>query len=114
VSAENAAVLDLGQLRDACMEDQELMRELVASLIDDTTTQLRSLQAAIEIGDCADCKRVVHYIKGACANLGADSMVAALFRIEQQAVQGDFATCRSTLDTLALELQKLRIEATSL
>jgi hypothetical protein len=41
-------------------------------------------------------------------------MVAALFRIEQQAVQGDFATCRSTLDTLALELQKLRVEATSL
>ena len=114
MSAVTAVVLDRRQLRDACLDDLDLMRELVASLIDDTTQQLLALQAAVEKADSAECKRVAHYVKGACANLGAEAMAAALRSMEQHAVQGDFAACRSTMATLPSELQKLRAEATSL
>jgi HPt (histidine-containing phosphotransfer) domain-containing protein len=72
------AVLDREQLSDACMDDQELMRELVTSLIDDTTQQLIVLQAAVERDDGGECQRVAHYVKGACANLGAASMAGVL------------------------------------
>jgi len=108
------AVLDHEQLSDACMDDQDLMRELVASLIDDTTLQLMALEAAIEHDDRGECQRVAHYVKGACASLGAASMASALKNMEQQAAQGDFAACRVTLATLPAELRKLRSEATSL
>ena len=108
------AILDHEQLCDACMDDQALMRELVASLIDDTTVQLITLRAAIERDDWGECQRVAHYVKGACANLGAVSMASVLLSIDQQAAQGDFAACRATLAELPSELQKLRSEATSI
>ena len=112
---ENAtAILDHEQLSDACMDDQDLMRELVASLIDDTSQQLIALHNAIEHDDRGECQRVAHYVKGACANLGAASMASALTSMEQQAAQGDFAACRATLAALPSELRKLRSEATSL
>jgi HPt (histidine-containing phosphotransfer) domain-containing protein len=108
------AVLDHEQLSDACMDDQALMRELVASLIDDTTLQLIALRAAIEHDAGGECRRVAHYVKGACFNLGAVSLASALSTIEQQAAQGDFAACLVTLAELPSELHKLRSEATSL
>ena len=108
------AILDHEQLSDACMDDQDLMRELVASLIDDTTLQLIALHNAIEHDDRGECQRVAHYVKGACANLGAVSMASVLLNIEQQAAQGDFAACRATLAELPSELNKLRSEATSI
>jgi HPt (histidine-containing phosphotransfer) domain-containing protein len=109
-----AAVLDHEQLSDACMDDQDLMRELVASLIDDTTRQLIALHAAIDRDDKGECQRVAHYVKGACANLGAASLASALTTIEQQAAEGDFAACRVTLAELPFELSMLRSEATSI
>jgi histidine phosphotransfer protein HptB len=108
------AVLDHEQLSDACMDDQALMRELVVSLIDDTRLQLITLRAAIERDDCGECQRVAHYVKGACANLGAVSMASVLLSIEEQAAQGDFAAWGVTLAELPSELQKLRSEATSI
>ena len=109
-----AAVLDHEQLSDACMDDQSLMRELVASLIDDTTLQLIALRAAIDHDNCGECQRLAHYVKGACVNLGAVALASTLLTIEQQAGQGDFAGCRVTLAEVPFELQKLRSEATSL
>ena len=108
------AVLDHEQLSDACMDDQNLMRELLASLIDDTTLQLIALQAAVEHDDRGECQRVAHYVKGACASLGAASMASLLKDMEQQAGHGDFAACRVTLAALPSELQKLRSEARSI
>jgi peroxiredoxin len=62
--SNSTAVLDHEQLSDACMDDQALMRELVASLIDDTTLQLIALHNAIEHDDRGECQRVAHYVKG--------------------------------------------------
>src|ERR1700704_4690315 len=79
------AVLDHEQLSDACMDDQDLMRALVTSLIDDTALQLIALQVAIEHDDRGECQRLAHYVKGACASLGAVSLASALKNMEKQA-----------------------------
>jgi HPt (histidine-containing phosphotransfer) domain-containing protein len=108
------AVLDREQLRDACMDDQALMRELVASLIDDTTQQLIALQTAVEHADSGECKRVAHYVKGACANLGAATMAVTLSDIEDAAITENFIACQNLLATLSTEFQKFRSEATTI
>ncbi len=109
-----ATVLDIGQLRDICMEDTELMRELVTSLIDDAGSQIPALQDAVEHSDAARCARVAHYVKGACANVGAVSMAALLKSIERSATAGDFAACRTSLLDLSRELEKFSSEAAAL
>ena len=108
------AVLDLDQLRDVCMEDAELMREVATSLIDDTASHMPELAEAVEHADTSRCVRLAHYFKGACANVGAASMAALLKTIELDAKAGDFGACQASLTSLAAELQKFSAEAASL
>jgi len=108
------AVLDMDQLRDICMEDQDLMRELVTSLIDDAKAQIPELERAVESADATKCARVAHYVKGACANVGAVSMATILQNIERSAGEGDFEACRMSVRNLALELQKFSTEAAAI
>lgn len=108
------AVLDLNQLRNVCMEDEELMREVATSLIDDTASHIPELAEAVEHADGSRCARVAHYVKGACANVGAASMAALLKSIELDAKAGDFSACQAALATLNAELQKFSAEAATL
>ena len=89
-------VLDIDQLRDVCMEDDELMRELVTSLIDDARKQVAGIEDAVEHAD------------------GTVSMAAILKSIERSAGMGDFGACRTSLANLAAELQKLSTQAATL
>jgi HPt (histidine-containing phosphotransfer) domain-containing protein len=108
------AVLDLNQLRDVCMEDAELMRELATSLIDDTASHIPELAEAVDQADSPRCASLAHYVKGACANVGAASMAALLKTIELDAKAGDFGACHASLVRLAAELQKFSAEAAAL
>ena len=110
----NAPVLDMNQLRNVCMEDIELMRELVTSLVEDATAQIPALQDAVEQADAARCARVAHYVKGACANVGAASLASLMRGIELNAKAGDFAACRVCLASLTTELQRFSIEGASI
>ncbi|HKW96883.1 MAG TPA: Hpt domain-containing protein [Bryobacteraceae bacterium] len=109
-----AAVLDMDQLRNVSMDDPELMRELVAALIEDTTAHIPMIQDAVEQADATKCARTAHYVKGACANVGAMSMAALLKTIELCAKTGDFCGCRTSLANLSAELEKFSAQATGI
>ncbi|MFB3826009.1 MAG: Hpt domain-containing protein [Bryobacteraceae bacterium] len=104
-------VLDLEQLRNATLEDQDLMREIVGALIDDTARQIGALHRAILNEDANECMRLAHYSKGACASVGARSSAELFQGIERRAASGDFAACRESLRRLTGELEKLRAQA---
>jgi HPt (histidine-containing phosphotransfer) domain-containing protein len=108
---QDLSVLDREQLRNVTLEDEELMREVLAALIDDTARQVLLLDQAIRQQDAGETIRLAHYSKGACANVGARSTAAILQHIERTAAQGDFPLCSNSLQSLAAELEKLRSEA---
>jgi HPt (histidine-containing phosphotransfer) domain-containing protein len=96
------------------MDDAAFMTEILSALIEDTSKQIPLLTAAIQDQDSQRCRRVAHYCKGACLNVGAHS-VAALFKsIEDQALEGAFPACNASLAALAGELDRLRQEAEGL
>src|SRR5262249_13591666 len=68
-AADIPMVLDHEQLRSITLYDEELMRELLQALIDDTSTQLTALEAAMGAADGGRLARLAHSCKGACANL---------------------------------------------
>src|SRR5690349_1817867 len=96
------------------MDDEVLMREVVGALVDDASRQIDQLNQAVESGDLKTCIRVAHNAYGACGNVGAASMAAGFHLMEQQASDGDLASCRSSVRTLAAELEKLRSQAGSI
>jgi HPt (histidine-containing phosphotransfer) domain-containing protein len=104
------AVLDRQQLRDVTLDDRELMLEVLAALLDDTTRQLRLLDVAIREHDPKQMMRLAHSCKGACANVGANAVAAVMRRLEQQAKCELFDECAATIATLTGELERLREE----
>lgn len=96
------------------MDDADMMRELVAALIDDTVQQIGLLEVAVRGGDSKECIRLAHYSKGACANLGAVSAAALLKRIETTALASQFGECSASLTALQQEVELLREEAATL
>jgi len=106
-------VLDTVQLRDVTMNDEQLMREVISALVDDTVRQVPLLESAIQERDAQKCMRLAHYSKGACANVGA-SRAAGLFKhIETKAAGGEFVACTESLAALARELDLLRSASVS-
>ena len=107
-------ILDRAQLRDVTLDDEDLMREILAALIDDTSKQMPFLESAIRAEDSQKCMQLAHYSKGACANVGANAAAAVLKRIEREAAGREFPECRASLVNLATELERLRLEASSI
>ena len=98
-------------MRDATLDDDALMREILAALIDDTSRQMPLLEAAIQARDPSITRRLAHYSKGACANVGARAAAAALEDLERQAARSEFVECSVSLSRLAVELDLLRAES---
>jgi HPt (histidine-containing phosphotransfer) domain-containing protein len=115
VDAHNTnPLLDREQLRNVTLDDEALMREIVAALVDDTSRQMKLLDAAIAEQDVTRCMRLAHYSKGACANVGAFAAAAILKEIETRAASASFAECSLALARLADQVEQLRSAATSL
>ena len=103
-------VLDREQLREVTLEDEDLMRQLLAALIEDTERQMPLLEKAIRDTDIEQCARLAHYCKGACANVGAKAAAEVLARLERNAKVGDMGECSTQLLALAQEVDRLRAE----
>ena len=87
------------------------MREILTTLIDDTSRQLPILKSAILAEDSQKCMQVAHYSKGACANVGAQAAATVLKQIEREAAGRKFPECLASLVNLTLQLELLRLEA---
>ena len=112
-SLHQSAVLDREQLRDITMDDEDLMREIAAVLVDDTSAQIPKLESAVRESDSNLCMRLAHYCKGACSNVGANAVAEVFRNIEQQAKDSEFHQCTASLAALATEMERLRTEVTA-
>lgn len=108
--ANETLVLDREQLREVTLEDEDLMRELLAALIEDTERQLPLLDMAIRNTDGPQCARLAHYCKGACSNVGAKAAATVLAELERNAKAGAMEECGRQLAALAAEVDRLRAE----
>lgn len=95
------------------MDDEELMREVLAALWDDTSANLPKLEEAVRNRDREQCVRLAHYSKGACANVGAGAAAAVFRRIELAAREEEFDQFGEYLAALGAALEQLKTEITA-
>jgi HPt (histidine-containing phosphotransfer) domain-containing protein len=112
--ADTSLVLDRRQLSDVSLDDDDLMRDLLGTLLEDAARQMAHIERAIREHDSERCRRLAHYIKGACANLGANAAAAVVRRMEVEAGAHAFDQCAASLASLGSELERLRVEADAL
>ena len=92
---EPPTVLDRDQLREVTLDDDQLMREILAALVDDTKRQMALLDTAIREQDATRCMHLAHYSKGTCANVGARAAAAILKQIESKTAERNFPECEA-------------------
>lgn len=106
--SDSTLVLDRVQLREVTLEDEDLMRQLLAALIEDTERQMPLIDMAVRNTDSQQCARLAHYCKGACSNVGANAAAHVLAELERNAKNGAMEECSRQLAALATEVDRLR------
>jgi HPt (histidine-containing phosphotransfer) domain-containing protein len=62
----------------------DFVTELIDLFLDDTTSQLRRLRAAVSNKDGDEIRRVAHLLKGSSGNIGAGRMAKLFEELEEQ------------------------------
>lgn len=75
-------IFDLAQFRSRMMEDDDLMREVVQAMLEDTPFQIEELKKSAEAGDCEGSGRIGHRIKGGAANICCRNFEVIALKIE--------------------------------
>ncbi|GAB1393507.1 hypothetical protein MASR1M60_16700 [Rhodocyclaceae bacterium] len=91
---------DFSALRQLCSNDAAVLSELLTLFIETTPPLLDKLNDALARQDAAATKAAAHELKGACGNLGFDSMMRIARQLETSLSSGD----RGRTQALAAEL----------
>ncbi len=93
----------LHQISDA---DPEFELELLNMLAVDMEAQLLALRTAVELQDANKLKHLAHYIKGAAANVGVNSISSIAHHIEERALELQFVEAGELVVALADQQQQ--------
>lgn len=76
------------RLREATLEDDEFLVELVEMFLVDAADQLALLEAAINSPDQIEVSSKAHRLRGACSNVGAEAMAQLCEELEEKSASG--------------------------
>ena len=98
------APLQIETLQGLFGDDNESIREILATYLDDLTKNCEALERAVADRDRVRASRVAHSMKGASANVGANDLSALCADFEHRAKDGPW-------EDLQRELARVRAEA---
>ncbi len=88
LSTDKLSTLDpsvLGAYREMQQPGEpDFVTELIDLFLDDTTSHLKELRAAVSKNNGDEIRRVAHLLKGSSGNVGAGSMATLLKELEEQ------------------------------
>jgi CheY-like chemotaxis protein len=98
----------LGRLRSLGDSDPQFVARFVKLVLDTTASQLVLLETTAQEGDADATRRIVHSLRGACGNLGAERMEALCAEREARARAGPLPVASAAVRSLLEEYQRLR------
>ncbi|MCM8776456.1 MAG: Hpt domain-containing protein [Candidatus Omnitrophica bacterium] len=88
--------------------DQKLYRQILQIFFEDAPGQIKKIQTGIESHDVNQIERESHGLKGAAANVGAESIRKAALEVELAAKAGDFEKIRTRFEQLENEWTRFK------
>jgi PAS domain S-box-containing protein len=101
-------VFDRSALLERLGGAEELLSEIVDVFIEDIPVQLEELKQGIKENDAAVIRAQGHRIKGASANVGAEAMRQAAYKIELAGTDGKLNTAPGLVAKLEHEFERLK------
>ena len=107
--AEEEAPVEMERLLDFTNGDPESLRELVTLYLEQTTTQIEQLSAAVQAGDAAEVRRVAHSCAGASATCGMRRLVPLLRELERQGYEQKLTSAAELSRQVGNEFECIRV-----
>ncbi len=101
-------LFDHAALRARLLDDDDLVREIVAAFREDAEDQLQSLGEAVAAGDATQAGLLAHKIKGASSNVGGMRLSALARELELKGKAGDLQAVRLLLPSLERQFRELQ------
>ena len=101
-------IFDRAGLMARLMDDNNLVRMVVESFIEDIPRQIDLLKGYLETGDDSRIEHQAHTIKGASANVGGDRLQTVAHLMEKAAKAGDFNAVREHIPEMEAQFDTLR------
>jgi two-component system, sensor histidine kinase and response regulator len=105
---KDALVWNQHILFDRLMGDKGLIEQIVQTALEDFPHQLDQLKDRLAAQDLETSGRQLHSLKGAAANIGAESLRSLAEQMEQAAKRGDLRSLENSMETLKIEFEKLK------
>ena len=102
------AVFDRAALMQRLMDDEELAQMVIAGFLEDITQQIQILKDFLETGNVSGAERQAHTIKGASANLSAETLRAVAFELEKHGKNGSLPAIRNGIGELEAQFERLK------
>jgi CheY-like chemotaxis protein/HPt (histidine-containing phosphotransfer) domain-containing protein len=90
------------------MGDTDLIKTVIRGYIEDIPRQIKKMREKLKVADAVAVSHVAHYIKGASANVGGESLRKVAFEIEKLAKTGDLTATAALMDSLEAEFGRLK------
>jgi HPt (histidine-containing phosphotransfer) domain-containing protein len=100
--------IDWSIARQTVQDDEELLRELVVTFLDEIPPTLQAMRTAVEAGEATALQRSAHTMKGALGHFGAQRAYEAALRVETRARAGDVAGAADGLPALEEAIAELK------
>lgn len=100
--------VDIEKLRDLGGGTDEGFIELVDLYLDQTTSQIEDIQAAITAGNAEEVRRISHSCAGANATCGMDGLVMPMRELERLGADGSVTDGQAHLDRVRVEFEKIK------
>jgi HPt (histidine-containing phosphotransfer) domain-containing protein len=100
--------VDIDRLNEFTDGNLESLRELVTLYLDQTTTQLEQLEAAIQAQSATEVRRLAHSCAGASATCGMRRLVPMLRELEQKGFENKLQGAAQICENASREFDRIR------
>ena len=104
----DADIFDPQTLLARLMGDKQLAKRIISGFLNDVPGQFGRLKESLERGDSSVARLHAHSLKGAAANLSAESFRAVCGELQEAAAAGDISLASSLLPKLKKQLNLLK------
>lgn len=100
-------LIDWSVARQTVQGDEELLRELVSTFLEELPRMMQMIHAAIDANDASPVQRAAHTIKGALGHFGAQTGYDLAYRVETCGRSGDMQAAAEAVPALEQAMEKL-------
>jgi len=104
----NEAILNLESALDRLGGDKEFLLELLKELVEQIDLGFADLEKAVSLSDFDGLKKIAHGLKGAAANLNADSLAKRFSELEKMAFNSKLTSGTECLEGIRKDTEELK------